>query len=218
MTTEPSQIEPASEEGPQGSPLGRIVLGVVLVLVGLGWLLETVGAVDIPWRAVLPIALMGVGAVLIPLSWTGGHGGLITLGVIITIVLSLGATVDAFEDAPLSGGFGDRTERPARLVDLDDPIRLAAGDLTVDLRDVDFPEGTTSVEASVGIGQLTVVVPAGVAVDVRAKVTVGELVVLGRQEGSGIDIDEAVVDRSSSATRRVDLGAAVGFGRIEVRR
>ena len=47
--------------------------------------------------------------------------------------------------------------------------RLAIGDLRVDLRDIDFPEGETVVEASVMIGQLTVNVPPGTALSSKER-------------------------------------------------
>jgi len=63
--TEP--VEPASPpQLPQPPPAQRgpaaatVLAGALLVLVGVGWLLDANG-VDVPWRAVLPAALIAVG-------------------------------------------------------------------------------------------------------------------------------------------------------------
>jgi F0F1-type ATP synthase assembly protein I len=50
VTTEPA---PADRHGPAAA---TVLVGALLVLVGIGWLLDA-GGVGVPWRAVLPAAL-----------------------------------------------------------------------------------------------------------------------------------------------------------------
>jgi hypothetical protein len=62
MTTEP--VGPASPPQPPAAQRGpasaTVLAGALLVLVGVGWLLDANG-VDVPWRAVLPASLIAVG-------------------------------------------------------------------------------------------------------------------------------------------------------------
>ncbi|MGZ8626356.1 MAG: LiaF transmembrane domain-containing protein, partial [Actinomycetota bacterium] len=44
---------------------GRLVAGVVLVLIGVGWLLEVLDVVEFPWEVLLPAALIAVGVALL---------------------------------------------------------------------------------------------------------------------------------------------------------
>jgi hypothetical protein len=57
-----------------------LVLGVVLVLFGVGWLLESLD-VDVPWDVVFPAVLIGIGelVVIVPEGaavWVEAHAGL----------------------------------------------------------------------------------------------------------------------------------------------
>ena len=56
MTTEPLPPTPPAPSADRHGPAAATVLvGALLVLVGIGWLLDASG-VEVPWRAVLPAA------------------------------------------------------------------------------------------------------------------------------------------------------------------
>ena len=74
---------------------------------------------------------------------------------------------------PLFAGVGDRVEHPASVAALDTTYKLGIGDFHVNLADVPLPAGETHVKATLGIGDLTVRVPAGVAVEVDGRASVG---------------------------------------------
>jgi predicted membrane protein len=198
-----------------------VILGLVLVGVGVIWLLEALDVVSFSFLAVLPAALIIVGVALIGAARTGRHSGLIVLGVVLTAILTIASSFDI----RLQGGVGERTERPTALADLQREYHLSVGQLTIDLRDVTFPDGrTTNLKASVGMGQLTVRVPDGTGLDVRATghVGAGQVMLFGRQN-SGLDVDltagslpQGIVSRPGQATLTLDL--SVGLGQIEVTR
>jgi hypothetical protein len=183
--------------------------GILLVLVGLAWLLEAVDAVDVPWDVLLPLALVAVGAVLIVNARTGARqGGLVAIGVALTVLLFLGSAIDV----PLGGGVGDRTVRPS-----DDGPRsfeLAVGKLTVDLRDLEVSQAPLQLDARVGVGQLVVLVPAGVAVAIEGRAGLGNVVVFEQEEG-GVD---AEVVHEPERDPVVTIEATVGIGEVKVER
>jgi predicted membrane protein len=191
-----------------------VLVGALLVLVGIGWLLDAAG-VAVPWRAILPASLIAVGLACVAGAFRGRQHALIVVGVALMVVLSLAVAVDWDVDVPVTGGVGDRTEQPRTPGDLTS-YELAVGNLQVDLRQLQVPPGTTAVEARVGVGQLVVHVPGGVTVDVMARSGLGEVQVLGEQEsGPGSRID-TVADAGSGRTLRLDL--RVGLGQVQVDR
>lgn len=197
-----------------GARDGRLAFGIVILLVGVGWLLSAVG-VAVPWHVLLPVALMLVGALLLLTAGAGRHhGGLIALGIVLTIVLAAGATADV----SIAGSTGARTVRPTAPGQIAHEYSLGAGDLTLDLRGVALRPGTTRVRASVGAGQLVVRVPAGLAVHVEARSGIGQVVVLGRTS-SGFGVHETFQSPGyAGAARRLWLDLSTGTGQVEVTR
>ena len=213
MTTEPlppaGPAPPADRHGPASA---TVLVGALLVLVGIGWLLDASG-VEVPWRAVLPAALIAVGLACVAGAFRGRQHALMVVGVALTVVLSLAAAADWDLDVPWGGGVGDRTERPTTPADLTG-YELGVGNLVVDLRQLKVPPGTTAVEARVGIGELVVEVPQGVSVQVVASSGLGQVQVFGDEDG-GI---ASRIDASSEqgGDRRLELDARVGLGEVRV--
>jgi hypothetical protein len=189
-------------------------VGALLVLVGIGWLLDAAG-VEVPWRAVLPAALIAVGLACVAGAFRGRQHALMVVGIALTVVLSVAVAADWDLDVPLGGGVGDRTERPVAPAELTG-YELGVGNLVVDLRQLQLPPGTTAVEARVGIGELTVQVPEGVSVAVAARSGLGEVQALGEQEGGfGSRIDTT---SEAGGDRRLELDLRVGLGQVRVER
>lgn len=218
--SEPQPSPPPSPPEPGwrwGFQPGRLVLGLVLAGLGLLWLLEAFEAVDVDWEVALPVALIGVGAAVLVAGATGRSSrGLITIGVVLTVVLLFGTVVDI----PFTGGVGDRTERLP--VFGDRSYDLAIGKLTVDLSGLSWSEGDpleATIEAHVGIGQLVVVLPARPQVPcvvVNAEAGIGQVSVFG-EERSGIGPDYLTGDVClAPPVPRLEL--SVGLGQVEVTR
>lgn len=191
---------------------GRLLLGLAVVALGILWLLQAVDVATIDWDLGLPIAVIAIGTALLIAGFVGrGSGGLVTLGIVLTVLLAVSTVVDV----PLGGGIGDRTYRP--LAASDRSYELAIGKLTIDLTRVPPTGPDQRVEAHVGIGQLVVLVPrSAFVVDVDAKVGVGDSSVYGVSEG-GFDVAYRS-PRSSTAGKVVSLDVSVGIGQVEVRR
>jgi len=140
---------------------------------------------------------------------------MMVVGVALTVVLSVAVAADWDLGAPLAGGVGDRTVRPATPAELA-TYELGAGDLLVDLRQLQVPPGTTAVEARVGVGELVVEVPDGVSFQVVASSGLGEVQVLGEQEGGVANRVDATVE--AGGDRRLELDLRVGIGQVRVER
>jgi hypothetical protein len=194
------------------------VFGVVLVGFGLAWLIAATDLIEVPWRAVLASALIAVGIAIAASATRERHGGLVVVGIVLTILLALVSTSEGLLDLPLSGGIGERDYRPESIGVLADAYRLGIGEIVVDLTAIDYPAAETLVEASVTLGSLTVTVPDDVAVRIEGHATAGEVRIFGDVH-SGTSIDETYTDEGfAEAEVRLVLKASAGLGEVEVRR
>jgi hypothetical protein len=91
--------------------------------------------------------------------------------------------------------------------------RLAAGEIYLDLTDLDSSE-PLALEASVGVGRLIVIVPPNARLTIDARVSGGRLSLFGgRQVGTGL-ADR--IDRSTGAGTLITLTLATGIGEVFV--
>jgi phage shock protein PspC (stress-responsive transcriptional regulator) len=206
---------PAWSGGAGRSPgirLGTLGLAAVALALGVLFLLQSAGAFHLTMASGFGIVFVVLGAILVLGARFGRAPGLIVLGIILLPFAAAAVLVPE----PLSGGAGQVRVAPQTISALQPAYRLAAGQLTVDLSDVDLEGGSVAVTSSVALGQLVVVVPADTAVDVTAKVGAGETSVLGRID-SGVQFSSRVdtttgVEPSGTLT----LNLSVGCGQITV--
>jgi predicted membrane protein len=119
---------------------------------------------------------------------------------------------------PISAGIGDKVERPSVTDGLQPRYELGVGELDLDLGAVTLQPGNTSVHASVGVGELVVTVPEGVALELDAQAGIGEVNVLGAHE-DGVNARRTIRLAGPTPDAPVlELEADVGFGYVEVRR
>lgn len=192
---------------------GLVLLGAALVVIGIAWLMDSTGLVNLEWRVLLPAALTGIGVALLVSARHGGNGGLVVVGIVMSVmVLAQIAT----PPSGALGGIGDRYERPDSLAEVEDPYRLGVGSLTLDLRHIE-PDANQAPEitANVGIGELIVQIPAAATVDVRASAAIGETDIAGRRRG-GVGVRAA--DTLGSGTPDMTLELSTGIGEVTVTR
>jgi hypothetical protein len=207
----PQPPAPPWTRRPRGPRESRIVLGLIVLVIGVAWLLGSLG-VSVQWRVILPAALIAVGLALVAGLGRGRHGGLVTIGVILTVVLALASTVNV----SLEGGIGDRTFRPASAASVRSEYNLAVGTLTIDLRAVAFPAGDTRIKTTLGTGTLIVDVPSDVSVRVVGHTGAGDIQVFDQQE-SGVGVGHTFTQPGfAQAQTRLLLDLSVGLGTIEV--
>jgi phage shock protein PspC (stress-responsive transcriptional regulator) len=136
------------------------------------------------------------------------------VGVLIALVLVAAAIFAAVFRVHVDDGIGDRTYTVYDVRDLRSSYELGIGDLRVDLANVQLPPGETHVRGRVDVGQLLVVVPRGVALQVRADADFGTVHLLG-ESSEGRKVDKSFDQRGS---RVLVLDAHVGAGSVHVSR
>jgi predicted membrane protein len=206
-------------ETPSAAPrarlhFGQIVVGVVLVVLGVVWLLDVLGAIDLRAAVVLPALLAAVGVALMMGSLRGPHPGLVAAGVVLTVITLFAALTPA---EALRGGIGQRRYLVTRAADLRSEYEVGIGDLTLDLSSLDLTS-SRSVTVTVGAGDLKVIVPDGIALAVEASSGAGEIVVLDeRSDGLSPDVSYRSPGYAEAVVQ-LELDLELGAGRIEVRR
>jgi phage shock protein PspC (stress-responsive transcriptional regulator) len=193
------------------SILGLVTVAALLLALGVAALLDSAGLVSVSVATGSAIALLIVACGLIAGAWFGRSRALIALGLLL-IPFTAAATL---VHEPLTGGTGNVTVAPQRLADVPGAYHLIAGKLTVDLSQVSVGSGSQSVTATVAFGQLTVVVPPGINVDLHGHVGGGQVTLLGAYD-NGVNIDKAVNLTPSSTTGTLHLYLSAGFGEVDV--
>lgn len=191
---------------------GRIVTGVVLLVIGAAGLVGALVDVDLAWDTTLAIGVLVAGAAALIAAPFGGVRAILVIGFLAAGIGGFAAAADV----ELRGGWGERLERPASAADLPRTYRLAAGELVVDLRGTTFPQGTTTVRARTGIGELVVRVPRNVTVVAHASAGLGEVEVFGDTEDGGNPDLRRTFD--GPAQRRLIVEARTGLGHVAIER
>ena len=178
--------------------LGLVAVGVLSLLARA----DTWPAAGTAW------SLIAVAAVIF--LWTGRRRGIaIALLSILVLVLVTGvaavAAAFAWFDVSLGDGVGNHSYTPTTAPAGE--YKLGVGRLTLDLRQV--PAGS-HVRASVGVGELHVVVPRGVEPTVDAHAKAGAIDALGQHD------DGSHVHLVVPGTGALTIDAKIGVGHIEV--
>ncbi|MGZ4600874.1 MAG: PspC domain-containing protein [Oryzihumus sp.] len=207
-------------------PARRRSGGALMTLVGIGLALVTYGLMtwlgdmfNLPGNhtvIALASALGALGVLVLGIGiagWRAGFLGFLT--VCLAVVVWAAAIFPS--NLNVSTRVGDQTWRP-QTISADSTFGIAVGDAVLDLTRLPATGLTgVSVPASVGVGQLTVIVPNDVTVAVDSHVGVGDITYPadgGVSKSSGSDVSKhAVIGTGPTA---LTIKAGVGFGEIKV--
>ncbi len=196
---------------------GRIAWGLLLVYFGGVALVDATADVDLDVVAVLAGALALTGALLVLSAWFGRARGVIAFGFVLALLIGGLSLLHV----PLRGGIGERVIRPTTPAELPARYELAIGALELDLTRLDLddlgPGDRVDLSVTNAIGELRIVVPDDVAVEVRARVGAGELDLFGRLTEDGTNLDRSTeLPPATDDTPVLVLDAEVGLGVIVV--
>jgi phage shock protein PspC (stress-responsive transcriptional regulator) len=206
---------PAAGERSRRTHVALAFVGLLLIGAGLAWLLYVLDVATLSLRDGLAAGLLIVGLGLVVSAWWGRAWSLAVLGVLFAATIAIADLIDV----PFDAGTGDRTVAVDTRAELADTHELFAGTLTLDLRRAPLTDGPSTMEASVGMGKLRVIVPRNASVEVDAKVKAGNIdgdLAPSPDEG-GVDLHETFAagdKRAPVPDLRLDL--QVGIGELEV--
>jgi phage shock protein PspC (stress-responsive transcriptional regulator) len=203
---------PAPVKPRESSPLPWLTLSAALVVGGILGALDLADVIDVSAEAMAATILIIFGVGLIVSAWFGRARSLIGLGLAALVALVVIAAVDI----PLSGGFGERHVEPVSSSEFGDPVRLAAGKITIDLTRFNDPDATGVLDASVGAGEIVVIYPDDIRLEATADVSAGDI---NRDLAGDIRVNgESVVHDpvgASKGTVRLNLDLGAGNIRFE---
>jgi hypothetical protein len=200
------------------SVLGRVTVAAALILIGATALLDTLTGVDVAVASYAALALTVIGAGLLVGARWGRARGLIALGCVTVVVLTMSAAAAQLPSGGIEGGVGQRTYRPETVAQLQDPYRLGFGEMQIDLTALELDPGQdVTVDASMSVGSLQVTVPDDVGVEAEATAQLGAVDVLDRtSEGTGARTSLSEPGEEGSPTITLDLSTVIG--KVEVDR
>jgi phage shock protein PspC (stress-responsive transcriptional regulator) len=198
--------------GSAGDVARRAALGIALLFGCFALSVGSFVASGFGGGVVVASLVIAAGAALVAAAFVGGARWLVLPALAIALPLAFvsAASID------LNGGFGERHVRPGTLAEVKDSYRLGAGELVVDLRDVDLPAGDRRLKIGIGTGHALVLVADDVCVATEASVGMGDISVFERN-GGGIDVDWSDARRAPAGTPRLVVEGDVGLGLLEVR-
>jgi phage shock protein PspC (stress-responsive transcriptional regulator) len=138
----------------------------------------------------------------------------IAFATLLALLLVGAAVVAAAFHVHLSHGVGDRSYVVTSAQELQRSYSLGVGTLTLDLREAGLSAAETQLKARVDVGELRVLVPAGLALRVKADAQVGQVDVLGRK-ADGHHANRTVAQTGAQV---LVLDAHVGLGKVRVLR
>ena len=206
-----SEVPPAPPPPPLPLPPSLFwpTIGAALVAVGALALIDLTHGGVVP--AAYPLLALGVVGLGLVLGSVGARSrGLIPVGAL----LAVGVVLASIAPDPR---FGQIVATPQTGADIQDAYKLTAGEVDLDLTQVDNVQDLNrTITIKVVTGQINVTVPEGVDVTVESHATAGDLKILGRQ-ADGTDPELAVApDHPTDAAPDLVLDLRVGLGEVDV--
>ncbi|MBX9244669.1 PspC domain-containing protein [Actinotalea ferrariae] len=218
--------------GPGGGVVGVVVALSLLTLAALLYL-DRIGRFDGPvllTAGAVAVTLLGLAVIVAGLRGrtAGGPGA---LAVVLTLALVPMVAVDRYAgvggwdaDWDWDGGtaVGDVDRTPTTAAEAEDGYAIGAGSVELDLTEVPLEaDGTLVVPIGVGAGDVTVVIPAGTAVEAEVEVMAGEVRWLGEgavrgTPGTGGTQTFRTDDVADGDEPQIHLDITLGAGNVTV--
>ena len=210
----PAPAAPIVAEPPRpASPLGWYALAAGFIGVGLVALVDNASTMAVEFADYFGVALLALGIGLLVGSLWGRARGLILIALAI-LPFALGSS---FVHVPIDGGIGEPYYQPQSLGEVRPEYRLMAGSLVFDLTELQGEMGAIDLVASVGVGQIRVILPDDAIVDITSSVEAGQLFLFGSQQ-TGTSLVQRVIGDGTGTGATMHLRLDVGIGDVLIYR
>jgi phage shock protein PspC (stress-responsive transcriptional regulator) len=203
------------------SPLGAIAFSLIPVVIGLVAIADLLNLFTVKPSSYFAAVLFVIALGLLVGTWIGRARWLIFLGLAMAAAVGISSVAESQTANDTSRG-REVVWQPSSLQAVRPDYRLAFGEATLDLRDVDFSTatGTTTVSVNMNAGELRIYLPPTVDVSARVDIDAGDARVFDdRTSGFGepaIDVTDLGTDGDGGGELR--LLVHVNTGDVEVTR
>ncbi|WP_171074305.1 PspC domain-containing protein [Nonomuraea basaltis] len=208
--------------GPERRPRPKSFIGVITILLaiiigGIVVAVQARSAAGVSPTIVGGAMLITIGAGLLVAAWWGRGAGLVAAGTTVALIVGLGLMLGG-----LPRNIGPSEWAPTTLAEVSALYDVGVGDGRLDLSELELaPGATATVNATFSLGELEVIVPPTVRLEVHATNKVGDIKVDQSIRG-GVDIRlDKVVEPETKPDGKVStivLNLRGGLGDMEVRR
>jgi phage shock protein PspC (stress-responsive transcriptional regulator) len=205
----------ASGQRPEGDAravLRAMALGLALIAVCFALAISAAWASAAGGDGVVAGIVIAAGIALIAGAFVGSWARWLILP---ALAVALPAGVVAAANFDVTGGYGEKTYRPASAAAVRDSYRLGAGHLVVDLRDARLVSGDHRIKIRLGVGEADLIVPRDVCVSTDSHLGIGGVEVFDRDNG-GVDVDWQDERNAPEGTPRIVLDGDIGIGALTV--
>ncbi|MCG5217263.1 PspC domain-containing protein [Streptosporangium soli] len=198
--------------------LGTITVFLAFIVGGIVVAIQGTSGATISMPVVGGAMLLTVGAGLLVATWFGRGAALVAAGTVLALVVALASST--MMEAPRS--VGSFTWQPTNLATASRSYDVGVGDGTLDLTRLKLPAGSrTEFDASVSLGELVVILPPDVRVEVTGMARLGDIQIDHSVKGGSNVRHERKLEPEAPPKGRVAtvvLTLKVGVGDVEVRR
>ena len=192
------------------APMRWAMLGTLVAALTVLGIIDAATGVRIPvyfWAVQLVVAAgLVVGAALRrPIWWTA----------LLLIPASIGAFVFSGCRVSLHDGSGANTYTPNRTADLRTDYRHAFGQTTLDLTALGPLDVARTIHVTQAAGQVHLIIPPSLPVDVHANVHLGTITVDGSEDSHGMGLNQDPLTTASGRALTIDVRLTAGELRID---
>jgi len=208
-TYPPQPVAPKPPKKPrERSKLGRLTFFAVVMVIGLLAVIDMAGA-SIAVSAYFAAALVTIALGLIVGAWFGRARGLIALALLASLGLAIATGTERW-----GGEVGNSVYRPATIGAVADRYDFTAGNVTLDLRGIDFTGQQQDITVTMKLGQLRVLVPETADTTATVRMDNGRALILGKEfdsrEVDGQSVTDLGKDGTGGGTLKLDLQLDTG--------
>ena len=192
------------------------LVGLGLAVVALAVLLARATIWPVAGGGWIVLLILGLGVLWVSRGSSRGRklvrAGVAAIVTLLAVSASAIAIGLAWFNVSFDDGVGTQTYSPASVSDLHSTYKLGVGNLRLDLSQLGPMTHEKTVHATLGVGQLHVIVPPTMRVAVNAHAKVGQLEILNRHAGG----HNVALSTGDGALLVID--ARVGAGQVQVER
>ncbi|GII53130.1 hypothetical protein Pth03_15190 [Planotetraspora thailandica] len=197
--------------------VGGLTLWLALIVGGVMAAVQQSGTGSVNLPMVGGAVLVTIGAGLLVATWFGRGAGLVVAGIFVSLVLVAGSTVNGIPKK-----IGSFVWRPVSVSQAGQDYTLGMGEGKLDLTDLPLSPGTqVRFNASVSVGQLTVIVPPTARVEVYGYTRLGEVRIDQKvEDGADVQFDRVLEPEVTGTgdAPTIELHVKAGVGDVDVRR